>query len=251
MTSRSNSQFVVASVTEFLSVWALGGKAALNLTTSDGLATVGFNCTLGHPGAPHSIPAFSPPPSPPTSYPPRRPRHRGPAQREKNRLRAARHQATQAKTAAPVSTSPSSMSATVPVTSHSITDPVTLTDKITSNISSFTEKDILEYKCDQCDYESISGKGLRQHIRMKHQISQVDGAEDIEQELKNHTVTEKIEDSSQLIVWNHETVHLLNEILLEPPARLYCRVKGIGIYEFTCSQGSYFYKFEDGESIEC
>ena len=40
MSSRSNSQFVVASVTEFLSVLAHGGKASLNLSTSDGLTTV-------------------------------------------------------------------------------------------------------------------------------------------------------------------------------------------------------------------
>ena len=29
--------------------------------------------------------------------------------------------------------------------------------------------EILRFKCDQCDYDSISEKGLRQHIRMKHQ----------------------------------------------------------------------------------
>ena len=40
LTSRPSSQFVVAS--EFLSVWALGGKASLNLSTRDGLVTVGF-----------------------------------------------------------------------------------------------------------------------------------------------------------------------------------------------------------------
>ena len=63
MTSRSSFQFVVVSVTKFLSVWAHGCKASLNLSTSDGLVTVGFNCTLGrHPGAPQSIPAFSPSP---------------------------------------------------------------------------------------------------------------------------------------------------------------------------------------------
>ena len=130
MTSRSNSKFVVASVTEFLSVWAHGGKASLNLSTSDGLTTVGFTCTLGHPGAPHSIPAFSPPPPPPTSSPFCRPRHRGPAEKEKNCLRAARHQAAQAKAAAPASSvietsSVSPVTATSPVTSTAASEPVT------------------------------------------------------------------------------------------------------------------------------
>ena len=33
----------------------------------------------------------------------------------------------------------------------------------------------LDFNGDQCDYSNISEKGLRQHSRMKHRISQVDG----------------------------------------------------------------------------
>ena len=65
MSSRSNSHFLFALVNEFISAWALGGTASLSLTTSNGQATVGYNCTLGHPGAPH----FSSPPSPPHPNP--------------------------------------------------------------------------------------------------------------------------------------------------------------------------------------
>ena len=61
MTSRTNYQFLIASVNEFISVWACGGEASLNLTTSSGITTIGFNCTLGFPGAPHShFPSSSP-----------------------------------------------------------------------------------------------------------------------------------------------------------------------------------------------
>ena len=60
MTSRLNSHFLFASVNEFISAWALGGTASLSLTTSNGQATVGFNCTLGQPGAPHSPPLHLP-----------------------------------------------------------------------------------------------------------------------------------------------------------------------------------------------
>ena len=74
MSTRTNSQFVAASVTEFLSVWSLGGEASLNLTTRGGLATIKFNCTLEHPSAHHSLPP-SPPPSPTPAPPPHRPRH--------------------------------------------------------------------------------------------------------------------------------------------------------------------------------
>ena len=45
-----------------------------------------------------------------------------------------------------------------------------------------TADEILWFKCDQCDNDSISEKGLRQHMKMKHRISKVDGAEDTEDE---------------------------------------------------------------------
>ena len=76
--------FLTASVNEFIQVWALGGNATLNLTTSVGQATVGFNCSLDLPGAPHSRP-----PSPPSTQ--RQPRHRRPTENERNRQRAACH----------------------------------------------------------------------------------------------------------------------------------------------------------------
>ena len=78
MSRHLNSQFVIASVNEFITVWALGGSASLSLTTKDGQATVEFNCTLGKPDAPHSLPVSLP--SPP---PRRQPRHRGPAEKER------------------------------------------------------------------------------------------------------------------------------------------------------------------------
>ena len=42
--------------------------------------------------------------------------------------------------------------------------------------SSKTSK--LVKKCDQCDYSNETEKGLNQHIRMKHKITQLDGLED-------------------------------------------------------------------------
>ena len=73
-----------------------------------------------------------------------------------------------------------------------VTDPskspakviVTVSDKeedITVTLTDQAE-DVLNFKCDQCDYNSISEKGLRQHVRMKHRISQIDGADDSENE---------------------------------------------------------------------
>ena len=48
-------------------------------------------------------------------------------------------------------------------------------------------------KCDQCDYSNATKKGLSQHMRMKHQIPQIDGLEDPVPEVSKHTrVEEKI-----------------------------------------------------------
>ena len=50
--SASNSQFLGATVNEFMQFWSLGAEATLNLTTSGGTVKVEFNCTLGQPGVP-------------------------------------------------------------------------------------------------------------------------------------------------------------------------------------------------------
>ena len=48
----------------------------------------------------------------------------------------------------------------------------------------------LGFKCDQCEYVNVSEKGLKQHTRMKHRISQMDGLDDdLENEEKGHKQT--------------------------------------------------------------
>ena len=82
------------SVAEFLGIWALRGEASLSLNTQDGVTTVAFS----HPISVHPADPLHPPPAP-TGAPPqrrRRRRHRGPARRERDRQRAARHQAAMA-----------------------------------------------------------------------------------------------------------------------------------------------------------
>ncbi len=49
-------------------------------------------------------------------------------------------------------------------------------NKVTKKVTNTT----VNYTCDQCEFKSISEKGLRQHIRRKHQITQVDGSCDAE-----------------------------------------------------------------------
>ena len=163
MAARSNSQFLSASLTEFISVWAQGGEASLNLTTRAGVTNVQLNCKLGHPDAPHSFPPSlfsSHPPAPPT----RRPRHRGPSEKEKSRLRAVRHQA--ARTTAPVSSTSSSSDSTASVTTPAETSPISenITAPVTAAISSF--------KCDKCEYTSTTEHGVKIHNGHQHKNSQ-------------------------------------------------------------------------------
>ena len=164
MAARTNSQFLYASLFEFISVWTQGGEASLNLTTSAGFTNVQLNCTLGHPGAPHSFPPSS---SPFPAPPPHRPRHRGPSEKEKNRLRAARHQA--ARETAPGSSTPSSSSAVTGSVAAS-SAPSSISD--TSDDTAPVTLDAKSFHCDKCDYTSNTEHGVKVHKGHQHKDTQ-------------------------------------------------------------------------------
>ena len=79
------------------------------------------------------------------------------------------------------------------------------------------------------------------HIGMKHIISQVDGNTDSDEEnpeKKTKVVEEATPDvNSGVIVvinWDKEEnkeVHLLHEVLLEPPSKVFCQYRGIGVFK--------------------
>ena len=116
-------EVVLNSVAEFLGIWAVKGQATLSLTTQDGVTTVTFSHSLsGHPEDP-----LHPPPAAPQRR--RRRRHRGPARRERDRLRAVRHQAA---LAGVPPASPSS------VVSAAASTPKVLRSREQSNIATLT-----------------------------------------------------------------------------------------------------------------
>ena len=227
----------MASVHEFMNVWDLGGESSLNLTTSGGVATVSFKCSLGHPGAPHSLPNPSPPPHPPhpppPHVPPHRPRHRGPAERERNRLRAACHQATRVQATAPVTASVMSavsapVTATVTASSASFTASVsdTIPAAETSDSEELPEIALsqefsIDFKCDQCEYTNINENGIAQHKRMKHRMLQVDGVTDFDEDLYEHsaTVMDSLESESE----NEKIDWHIKSIPLEKLKKLVCK----------------------------
>ena len=223
--ARTNSQFLFASLTEFISVWGQGGEASLNLTTSAGSVNVQLNCTLGHPGAPYFFPPSSFP-SPPPAPPPRRPRHRGPAEKEKNHLRAARYQA--ARTAAQASSKPSSSSSasTASVITPPLTPPAlqssTLPDSAISTIASA----VSSFQCDKCDFKSSTDHGVKIHIGHQHKNSQK--PEEIRDETLNNSLNtslpseerEEINSMSSSIN-NTVNISIINEALEKDP-KIWC-----------------------------
>ena len=57
------------------------------------------------------------------------------------------------------------------------------TEKLTEKlVEILTQDSCLNFKCDQCDYTNATERGLSQHQRMKHRISQLDGNLDSEGE---------------------------------------------------------------------
>ena len=201
-TTRDNSHFVIATLSEFMRVWDLGEDASLHLETTKGHVTMAFSCKLGPPSAPHPIPNFPPPP--PATV---KPHHRGPAQREKNRQRAALYQASKVvqKAAAPVVTSSlstpttasvvttptSTTSVPVVVSSPSLTTPETTSSSNSPGKTStpptptgpvfgphlpflwraaMLPKDELPMKCDKCQYSNDSMVKLKAHRKKKHRL---------------------------------------------------------------------------------
>ena len=114
-------EVVLNSVAEFLGIWAVKGQATLSLTTQDGVTTVTFSHSLsGHPEDP-----LHPPPAAPRRR--RRRRHRGPARRDRDRLRAVRHQAAFAASPTPVKVSAASSSTPEVLRSREQSNLATLT----------------------------------------------------------------------------------------------------------------------------
>ena len=61
------------------------------------------------------------------------------------------------------------------------------------------EETSLQLKCDQCNYTNATEKGLRQHWRMRHRISQVDGIDDSNEDNTKDTdiVTLELDDTGE------------------------------------------------------
>ena len=78
----------------------------------------------------------------------------------------------------------------------------------------------LLFKCDQCEYTNAMEKGLRQHKRMKHRISKIDGMDDFnEEEVIKEVQKEELNCETFSIIFNtnaHLTKHVESKHALGP-----------------------------------
>ena len=105
------------------------------------------------------------------------------------------------------------------------------------------------FKCDQCSFESVSDKGLRQHIRIKHRISQVDGADEIEPDEEDkvkgsskHIYEVKLDSNEHHV---GQGTPQLSEFLEEPPDKVNHPEHGVGVFvEIDKDWGTFIYQFD-------
>ena len=56
---------------------------------------------------------------------------------------------------------------------------VEVTEPVENNETKQQAGEASKFNCDECHFKSVSAKGLKQHIRVKHPIGQFDGADDV------------------------------------------------------------------------
>ena len=147
--------------------WKQGDKAKLELSCEDGSLHMQLSAVLGHPDLPHFPHPPPPPPFPPAS--PSAKKNKSPSQLRRQERRRQEGLSKQKED--------SDKLVSKNVFEAEIEKPAV---KPAENSA---DESVPQFKCNQCLYKNITEKGLAQHIRMKHKISQVDGNIDSEEEV--------------------------------------------------------------------
>ena len=179
MPNISNLDIAASSFCQLTRHWNQGQKAKLELSCEDRSLHMQLSALLGHPDQPH-FPDPSPHHPPPLPSSPPFPSHRKNKSPSQLRCQERRQQEVRAAEAAAPTVIIEETEKDLPyeVPEAEIND---ITVKIVENLA---EDACTTFKCDQCVYTNLTEKGLKQHTRMKHRISQVDGTYD-EEELEN------------------------------------------------------------------
>ena len=155
----SNLDVAVASFWQLARHWKQGEKAEFQLSCEDGTLHMQMSAELGHPDKPH----FPQPPQAPQTV------HHSCKRKSPSQLRRQERRKIEAISKAEKMT-PADNSDKEPNTPPEEPDQ----SKVSLPAAS-------EFMCDHCDYKNSTEKGLKQHIRMKHRISQVYGLSELEE----------------------------------------------------------------------
>ena len=176
----SNLDVAVASFWQLARHWNQGGKAKLELSCEDGNLHMQLSADLGHPDQPHF--PHPPHPPPPPSFPPPKIRKKSPSQlrRQERRQQEACRKAEEAASLTNIIEEPDNVFSDSGLIEVVLEADVDNTSE--KNVANPADESCLTFKCDQCAYTNSSEKGLGQHTRMKHIISQLDGNIDFGEE---------------------------------------------------------------------
>ena len=162
-----NLEVALGSFWQLARHWRQGESAKLELSCEDGNLQLQLSAKLGHPDSIHF------PDPDPTSSPYVKKKSPSQLRRQERRKKEAEAKAGEA-----LSTSKH----TEIVINVSDSSQVDFKEALeNSNVTEKSIRPLISFKCDQCDFLGVSEKGVKQHKRIKHRISQLDGHEDIEE----------------------------------------------------------------------
>ena len=176
----SNLDVALAGFWQIAGHWKNGDKAKIELSCEAGSLYMQLSAMLGHPDQPHfPHPPSHPPPLPPTSSCKRK----SPSQlrRQDRRRKEAASRVEETVNDLVKETEPKSSEKNTEI-------ELNVTEKPSDSEKTHTidhNKDLVHdvepaqvtvsFQCDQCEFNGVSDKGLKQHTRMKHKVTQVDG----------------------------------------------------------------------------
>ena len=240
----SNLDVAVSSFWQLARHWKQGEKASLQLSCEDGTLHIQLSADLGHPEEPH----FPQSPQTPQTL------HPSCKRKSPSQLRRQERRKSEA-----ISKAANKMP--FEAADNSVKEPIAHPEEADNFKESLPTSS--EFNCDQCDYQNSTEKGLRQHTRMKHKISQVDGVTELEEDNTSDEVNSPIpvrEQETQTDVFlkvddkGDLTEPCLDLLYDQPPPTVYHPVWGEGKYQKTdtytenkIKRKAYCYEFENGD----
>ena len=238
----SDLDVAVSSFWQLARHWKSGGKAKLELACEDGSLHMQLSAVLGHPDQPHFP---HPPPHHPSHPPPSHPipkKKKSPSQlrRQERRRKEALAKAVEASANRNIIVEEHKSEISIDVSTENLSDVNEAEIIIETEVETTAEPLCLLLKCDQCEYTNATEKGLSQHKRMKHRISQIDGMDDYtEEEVINKVQTEELlcEKCSIIFYTNdHLRQHIKCKHSLGPKCKYHSYHFGVLSYHEKCKE---------------